>query len=92
MRHTRSFLDTYGLPHRPPVVFRIVALLVLVPGIGFLIWWFAPHSAGVVGALVAYLLIAGFLGLWRISTARELNRPPGRHPQPPPSTTPPSTS
>ena len=92
MRLLRSLLDTYGLPHRLPVAFRIVILMLAFPGVGLAIWLALPHTPAAVAVLVAYVLIAGILGLWRISTARELSRPPGRNPQPPPSTTPPSTS
>ena len=87
-----GLLDTYGLPHRLPVVFRIVILMLAVPGVGIALWLILPHTPAVVGVLVVYVLAAVGLGLWRISTARELSRPPGRHPMPPPSTTPPSTS
>jgi hypothetical protein len=82
----RSLLDTYGLPHRVPVVFRIVILMVAFPAVGIALWLILPHTPAVVGVMVLYVLAVGALGLWRISTARELSRPPGRHPQPPPST------
>ena len=85
-------LDTYGLPHRLPWVFRVIVLVVAFPGVGVALWLLLPHGAAGVAVLVVYVLIAGTAGLWRISTARELSRPPGRNPQPPPSTTPPSTS
>jgi len=81
-----AILDTYGLPHRPPVVFRILVLILLLPGVGVAIWLLAPHTPAVVALLVVYVLLAGAGGLWRISKARELSRPPGRHPVPPPST------
>jgi hypothetical protein len=94
MRHPRAhrLLETYGLPHRLPFVFRLVVLIVAVPVIGVLIWLLLPHTPVVVAILVVYLILALAGGLWRISTARELSQPPGRHPMPPPSTTPPSTS
>ena len=92
MRHVRSFLDTYGLPHRVPVVIRIVIMWALFVVIGFCIWYFPPKTPALVAIGVVYVLVAGVLGLWRLSTSRELSRPPGRPPQPPPSTTPPSTS
>ncbi|HEX4035898.1 MAG TPA: hypothetical protein VHX66_15760 [Solirubrobacteraceae bacterium] len=88
----RSILDTYGLPHRLPVVFRLVLLILAVPAIGVVIWLLLPHSPAVVAILAVYVVLAIAGGLWRISTARELSRAPGRHPMPPPSTTPPSTS
>lgn len=87
-----SWLDTYGLPHRVPVVFRLAAFMLLVPGGLALLWWLLPHTPLVVALLVVYVLLAVGGGLWRILRAQELERPPGRHPTPPPSTTPPSTS
>jgi hypothetical protein len=81
----RPLLDTYGLPHRLPVVFRIVILMLAIPAVGIALWLILPHTPAVVGLLVLYVLAAVAGGLWRISTARELNRPPGRNPQPPPS-------
>jgi hypothetical protein len=86
MKAMRSLLDTYGLPHRLPVVFRIVILMLAIPAIGIAIWLILPHTPAVVAVLALYVLAAVALGLWRISTARELSRPPGRNPQPPPST------
>lgn len=92
MSAKRSLLDTYGLPHHVPVVFRIVAAMIAVPAVGIALWLILPHTPAVVAILVIYVLAAVGGLLWRISTARELSRPPGRHPMPPPSTTPPSTS
>jgi hypothetical protein len=90
--HKHPVLDTYGLPRRLPVVFRLAILMVVLPGVGAAIWLLLPHDAAGVAVLVIYVLLAGVLALWRISTAAELSRRPGRHPTPPPSTTPPSTS
>ena len=61
------------------MVFRILLLWVLFAGVGFVVWWFAPHGPVLVALLVVYVLAVVFGGLWRIFTARELSRPPGRH-------------
>ena len=66
--------------------------MLAIPAVGIALWLILPHTPVVVGILVFYVLAAGAGGLWRISTARELSRLPGRNPQPPPSSTPPSTS
>ncbi|HLW96838.1 MAG TPA: hypothetical protein VKS25_15790 [Solirubrobacteraceae bacterium] len=51
LSHEHALLDTYGLPHRLPVVFRIVILIVLLPGVGVAIWLLAPHTPAVVALL-----------------------------------------
>jgi hypothetical protein len=46
-----------------------------------------PHRLPAVFAiLILILFLPGVAGLWRISRARELSQPPGRHPVAPPST------
>ena len=92
VRFLRSLLDTYGLPHRVPIVMRIAALMLLVPAGLALLWWLLPHTPLVVALLVLYVLLAVFGGLWLILSARDLDRPPRHNPKPPPSTPPPSTS
>lgn len=92
MRFLHSFLDTYGLPHRVPAIVRIVALMLAVPGSALILWLLLPHVPVVVALLGIYVLIAIVAGLWRIFSSRELGSAPYRNPQPPPSTTPPSTS
>jgi hypothetical protein len=81
-----ELLDTYGLPHRLPVVFRFIVVMIAVPVILAVLWLILPHTAAVVGILVVVALLALGLGLWRVFHARELSERPGRHPMPPPST------
>jgi len=91
-KRSRRLLDTYGLPNRLPVLYRLLIVWVLFAGIGFLVWWFVPHGPVLVAVLVVYVLVAVGGGLSWVFTSRELRDPPGRHPTRPPSTTPPSTS
>ncbi len=70
------------MPHRMPVVYRLIAYWVAFAGIGFLVWWLAPHGPVLIALLVVYVLVAVFGGVWRILLSRELNEPPGRHPRP----------
>jgi hypothetical protein len=88
----RGFLDTYGLSHSLPLLYRLVVFWNVFAGIGFFVWWFAPHGPVLIAVLVVYVLVTVFGGLWWLVTSRELSDPPGRYPQRPPSTTPPSTS
>ena len=81
-----ELLDTYGLPHGLPVVFRFIIVMIAVPVILAVLWLILPHTAAVVGILVVVALLALGLGLWRVFRARELDERPGRHPMPPPST------
>jgi hypothetical protein len=92
MDHVHRFLDTYGLPHRMPVFARLAAFM-FTPLIVLIALWLAlPHSPAVVAILTVVTILVVGGGLWRIMSARELSEPPGRHPVPPPSSTPPETS
>jgi hypothetical protein len=92
MDHVNRFLDTYGLPHRVPVFVRL-AVFMFIPLVVLAVLWLAlPHSAVVVAILTVVTLLVVGGGLWRIMASRELSEPPGRHPVPPPSSTPPETS
>jgi hypothetical protein len=84
--HRDELLDTYGLPHRLPVVFRLVIVMIAVPVILAVLWLILPHTAAVVGILAVVALLALGLGLWRVFSARELSESPGRDPTAPPST------
>jgi hypothetical protein len=75
-----------------PIVVRVLISWVLFAGVGFLIWWFAPHGPVLTGALVVYVLAAVGGTVWRILAAPQLSEPPRRDPRSPPSITPPSTS
>jgi protein-S-isoprenylcysteine O-methyltransferase Ste14 len=92
MDRVHRFLDTYGLPHRMPVFARLTVFMFVPAVVLIALWLLLPHTAAVVAILVVVLLAVVFVGLWRILGARELSEPPGRHPTPPPSSTPPETS
>ncbi|MGH2850275.1 MAG: hypothetical protein ACRDLP_06630 [Solirubrobacteraceae bacterium] len=92
MDHVHRFLDTYGLPHRTPVFVRLTVFMFIPAIVLIALWLLLPHSPAVVAILTIVTLLVVGGGLWRILGARELSEPPGRHPVPPPSSTPPETS
>ena len=82
----RSVRQTYDLPDTPPSPMRMWVLMVGVVLLALVLWLVLPDSAVTVAILAVVVLATVFFGVWRVLSARQLSRPPGRHPTPPPST------
>ena len=87
----RTIRDTYDLPQRPPVPFWQWAVMLAAPALALGVWLLAPDSAITVALLAVALLAAVFIGVSVVLRKRELSEPPGEHPMPPPSVTPPKS-
>jgi hypothetical protein len=79
-----SLRQDYGLPARPPITLRVLAvhLAVLVAAFGL---WLAVPGTATVAILTLVVLGIVFSGVYRVMSSRDLEEPPGRHPEPPPS-------
>jgi predicted lysophospholipase L1 biosynthesis ABC-type transport system permease subunit len=82
----RSVRQTYDMPDETPSPMRMWALMVGVVLLALVLWLVLPDSAVTVAILAVVVLATVFFGVSRIITARQLSRPPGRNPTPPPST------
>ncbi|MGH2918903.1 MAG: hypothetical protein ACRDLS_09965 [Solirubrobacteraceae bacterium] len=82
----RSVRETYDLPKRPPLPFRQVVVMFVIPLAALVLWLVLPHSPITVVVLAIALLVAVFLGVGIVLRSRELDAKPGREPVTPPST------
>jgi hypothetical protein len=80
--------ETYELPERPPVPYRIWFLTIVVPALALGLWLLLPDSTVTVIILFVAVLAAVFIGVTYVLQDRELEEPPPMHPVPPPSATP----
>jgi hypothetical protein len=85
----RGVRDTYDLPQRPPVPFWQWAVMLGANALALGGWLLAPDSPLTVALLAITVLAAVFFGVSVVLRKRELSEPPGEHPIPPPSVTPP---
>ena len=82
----RSLRETYDAPDETPSPLRMWALMVGVVVLALVLWLVLPDSPVTVAILAIVVLATVFFGVSRILTSRQLSRPPGRNPTPPPST------
>ena len=82
----RNLRQTYDLPDEPPSPVRMWVLMVGVVLLALVLWFVLPDSPVTVAILAVVVLGTVFFGVSRVITARQLSRPPGRNPTPPPST------
>jgi hypothetical protein len=80
--------ETYELPERPPVPYRIWVLTIVVPALALGLWLLLPDSTVTVIILFVAVLAAVITGVTYVLRDRELEEPPPLHPVPPPSVTP----
>jgi hypothetical protein len=84
-RFGMSLREDYDLPQRTSLGLRLWIVMGIVPLAALVLWLVAPSSPVTVAVLVvAILVLVGGGVAWAMS-ARDLRRPPGRHPQTPPS-------
>jgi hypothetical protein len=79
--------DEYDLPRRTSLGLRLWVVMGIVPLAALVLWVIAPGSPVAVAVLALALLARVFGGVAWAMNARDLRRPPGRHPRRPPSTT-----
>jgi membrane protein implicated in regulation of membrane protease activity len=77
--------ETYDLPERPPLPYRVWLLCLAVPALALGLWFVFPDSTVTLVLLFAAICVAVFTGLWHILRDPELEEPPGLDPMPPPS-------
>lgn len=82
---------TENIPERPPIPFWQWAVMLAAPLLSLGLWRLAPDSPVTVALLALGMLTAVFLGVSIVLRNREMSRPPGENPVPPPSTTPPQS-
>jgi len=82
MTHLR---DDYDLPKRPPLPFRLAALMIAVVVLALGGWLLLPSSPITVALLAIVLLVTVFDGIGTVLRSRELDEKPGRNPVKPPS-------
>lgn len=79
-----SLRDDYDIPRgtsRLPTL-RMWVLMLAIPAAALVLWLVLPDSPITVAILALAVLVAVGLGVFWVMSARGLNRPPGRHPQP----------
>jgi hypothetical protein len=81
-----SLREDYDLPERTSVSSRMWVLLGILPLAALILWIVAPSSPVAVAVLAIALLALVFGGVAFALSSRDLRRPPGRHPEQPPST------
>ena len=77
--------DDYDLPRRTSVSLRLWVVMGIVPLAALILWIVAPGSPVAVAVLALLILGLVFGGVAWAMSSRDLHRPPGRNPQPPPS-------
>jgi predicted neutral ceramidase superfamily lipid hydrolase len=81
-----SLRDDYDIPKgttRLPAL-RMWAVMLVFPVAALVLWLVLPNSPITVAILALAILVAVGLGVFWVMSARGLNRPPGRNPQPRP--------
>jgi hypothetical protein len=74
--------EDYGLPRRPPITLRVLAVHLAVLVLAFALWLIVPGAVTV--AILAIVLLATVgVGVFRVLGSRDLREPPGDTPQPP---------
>ena len=81
-----SIRDDYDVPRRTSLSLRMWVVMGVVPLLALILWIVAPGSAVAVAVLALALLALVFGGVAWAMSSRDLRTPPGRHPEPPPST------
>jgi hypothetical protein len=80
-----SLREDYDLPRRTSLGSRMWIFMGVLPLAALILWIVAPSSPVAVAVLAIALLALVFGGVaWALSS-RDLRRPPGRNPEPPPS-------
>jgi hypothetical protein len=80
-----SLRDDYDLPHRTSLGTRMWIVMAIVPLAALVLWLISPGSPAAVVVLALALLLIVFAGVGWAMSSRDLRRPPGRNPTPPPS-------
>lgn len=74
--------EDYGLPHKPLITMRVLAVHLSVLVLAFALWLIVPGAITV--AILAIVLIATVgVGVFRVLSSREVREPPGNTPEPP---------
>jgi hypothetical protein len=77
--------ETYDLPERPPIPYRIWALAMFLIALALGLWLLLPDSTAAVVIVFAVVMGTVFCGARRLLRDRELEEPPPLAPVPPPS-------
>jgi hypothetical protein len=84
----RSVRETYDLPKHPPLPFRQIALMLVIPALALGLWLVLPDSPITVALLAVSIFAAVFGGVTLVLRSRRTSEAPGRHPITPPSVDP----
>jgi len=80
-----SLREDYDLPERTSLFSRVWIVMAILPLAALILWIVAPSSPAAVAVLaIALLALVGGGVAWAMGS-RDLRRPPGRHPETPPS-------
>jgi hypothetical protein len=80
-----SLRDDYDLPRRTSLGTRMWIVMAIVPLAALVLWFVSPGSPAAVVVLALAVLLIVFAGVGWALSSRDLRRPPGRNPTPPPS-------
>lgn len=81
----RSVRETYDLPKRPPLPFRQLAVMLVMPLLALGLWLALPDSAITVAVLAVCIIVAVSLGVSLVLRSRRASEAPGHNPIRPPS-------
>ncbi len=81
----RTIRETYDLPRRPGVTFRLWIVMLAVPAIALGLWLVLPDSPIAVALMAVAILAAVFVGVGLVLSSRQASDPPGEQPITPPS-------
>ncbi|HEV7806718.1 MAG TPA: hypothetical protein VGO80_12915 [Solirubrobacteraceae bacterium] len=88
----RSVRETYDIPEEPPgITFWQWMVMLAAPLCTLVLWRLLPDSPITVALFAIAVLAAVFVGVGLVLNSRRLDEPPGEHPIPPPSVTPPQS-
>jgi len=77
--------ENYDLPKRPPLPFRLAAVMFGAILLALGLWFVLPSSPIVVALIAVIVLAAVFTGVGLVLRSKELDEKPGRNPVTPPS-------
>jgi hypothetical protein len=80
-----SLREIYELPDRPPIPYRVWALMLVVLAMSLGLWLLLPDSTVAVVILFVAVTTTVFMGVWHVLASRDLEEPPPPNPVPPPS-------
>jgi len=72
-----SVREQYRVPQRPPLPFRMFALMLALPLASLVLWRVFPDSPLTVVLFFVSVFAAVGFGVFRVLSSRRLSRPPG---------------